>query len=77
MYLYVFYATLHSVPNSKIVSMVRIVVHAFRQLCPAQFFSVLSPECRGIKVEKKGFDQIAAHLKLLTSIPSKSVHCQV
>ena len=28
-------------------------------------FRILSPECRGLKIEKKGFDRIAAHLNLL------------
>ena len=39
-------------------------------------FSILSPECRGLKIEKKGFDRIATHINL-ARIPVKSVHCPV
>ena len=38
-------------------------------------FSILSPECRGLKIEKKQFDRTS--IKLLASIPVKSAHCQV
>ena len=40
-------------------------------------FSILTPKCTGLKIKKKEFDWITAHIKLLDGIPVKSSHCQV
>ena len=42
-----------------------------------QGFSIICPECRELKIEKKGFDRIAVHLRLLGCICVNGTHCQV